>query len=288
MLTVLIPAYNEGDAIGQTIRRIQEVLSAEEDLAGFEILVVNDGSADNTGSVAESSGARVLHNPHNVGYGRSLKNGIAEAAHDSVCIIDADGTYPIDRIPDLFATFRQGFDMVIGARVTEQHTDSIFKRPLRAFLKKLVEFVAEREVPDANSGLRIFSRKTILKYQAHLCDTFSFTTSLTLGYMLTGRYVKFVPIDYATRIGKTKVRLLKDSLKTLQYILQAILYYNPIKIFTLFSLLCILMSVVSFAVGHYTGLNAPYYLGIGGLLVSLIMFGLGLVADLLRQIMMKE
>lgn len=122
---------------------------------------------------------------------------------------------------------------------------------------------------------------------AHLCNTFSFTTSLTLAYMMTTRYVAYMPIGYSDRIGETKVRLWKDSLRTLQYIIQAIIYYNPIKIFLLMSLICFAISLISLGIGVAFQLATGYMLGVGAFLVSIIVFALGLVADLLRQILSK-
>jgi glycosyltransferase involved in cell wall biosynthesis len=286
MISIVIPAYNEADAIGATIRSLRETLSGTA-IADAEILVVDDGSTDRTGDIAEQAGASLVRHPHNVGYGQALKGGILAARHDTIVIIDADLTYPAESIDELVAEYQRGFDMVVGARTGHHYEGSVFKGPLRNILKFVVEFSAGRSVPDANSGLRVFSRKTIKGYLPHLCNTFSFTTSLTLAYMLTGRFVQYMPIAYHARVGKTKVKLLKDSLLTLQYIVQAIIYYNPLKIFLLLTLVTIALSIIGFIAAAITGLHAPYFLGVGGLLMSIIVFALGLLADLLRQILVK-
>ncbi|MEP5625708.1 MAG: glycosyltransferase, partial [Hyphomicrobiales bacterium] len=229
-----------------------------------------------------------ITNLHNLGYGRSLKNGIAAAIHDTICIIDGDLTYPADRIPELYEEHKKGFDLVVGSRTGSNFSGILAKGPLRWILRHLVEFAAGRPVPDPNSGLRVFSKSTIRQLEPYLCDTFSFTTSMTLGYMRSSKFVKHIPIEYHDRHGQTNVKLFKDSLRTLQYIVQAILYYNPMKIFTLFSALCILMSLIGFLVGMITNVGVFYYLSIGSLLISIIMFGFGLLADLLRQILNKS
>jgi hypothetical protein len=139
-----------------------------------------------------------------------------------------------------------------------------------------------------NSGLRVFSRRTVEPYFGQLCDTFSFTTSLTLAYMMTARFVNFVPISYGTRHGRSKVKLFRDALRTLQYIVQSILYYNPIKLFLLAAggsaLFTLLLAAAAMRVSSTTTLMV---LAIGGA-ATMVLFGLGLVADLLRQIMAKE
>ncbi len=286
MISIVIPALNEAGGIAGTIDSLQQALSDSPE-AGAEILVVDDGSSDATARIAAAAGASVVRHPHNVGYGQALKSGIRAARHDTIVIIDADLTYPAQSIPELVAEFRKGFDMVVGARTGHHYTGSVFKGPLRDILKFLVEFSAGRSIPDANSGLRVFSRATIAGYLPHLCNTFSFTTSLTLAYMLTGRFVTYVPIPYHERVGKTKVKLLKDSLLTLQYIVQAIIYYNPLKLFLLLTLITIMLAVSGFLAAAITGLHAPYLLGIGGLLMSIAVFALGLLADLLRQILVR-
>jgi glycosyltransferase involved in cell wall biosynthesis len=284
MISIIIPAFNEENAIGATVDELRQVMDGYD----TEILVVDDGSQDTTAAVAAEHGASVVANPHNVGYGRALKRGIKEARHDTICIIDADLTYPADAIPGLLSTFDEGFDLVIGERTGHHYQGSAIKGPLRKVLQFLVEFAASRQVPDANSGLRVFSRKTITPHLDHLSDVFSFTTSMTLAYMMTGLFVKFLPIDYNQRVGSTKVRLLKDSIRTLLFICRAIMYYNPLKIFLLFSLSCVAAAVVGFALALITGLSAPYYLSIGSILMAILMFGVGLVAELLRQILIKQ
>jgi polyisoprenyl-phosphate glycosyltransferase len=286
MISIIIPALNEAGGIQETIESLRRTLAATAE-ADAEILVVDDGSSDDTARLAAAMGASVVRHPHNIGYGQALKSGILAAQHDTIVIIDADLTYSAEEIPTLVAEFRRGFDMVVGARTGHHYEGSVFKGPLRDVLRFFVEFSAGRCIPDANSGLRVFSRQTIRSYLPHLCNTFSFTTSLTLAYMLTGRFVTYLPIAYHERVGKTKVRLFKDSLRTLQYIVQAIIYYNPLKLFLLLTLITISLAIGGFLTAAITGLHAPYFLGVGGLLVSVVVFALGLIADLLRQILVR-
>jgi glycosyltransferase involved in cell wall biosynthesis len=285
-ISLVIPAFDEAPAIEGTLASVRSVLE-RVDLDGFEVIVVDDGSHDGTGGLARNAGAQVIVHPQNVGYGRSLKDGISSARYDTIVISDADGTYPMDRIPDLLEQYRRGFDMVVGQRTGALRGDSAMKGPMRAILRGLVEFTAGRRVPDVNSGLRMFSRRTSMRYFPQLCDTFSFTTSLTLAYMLTGRFVSYVPISYGERIGTTKIRLFRESLRTLQYIVQSILYYNPIKIFLLLSGGCLLVGLPLFTLGGLLDSIAFTLLGTGALMVAVLAFCLGLVADLLRQILAK-
>jgi glycosyltransferase involved in cell wall biosynthesis len=286
MISVVIPALNEELAIGATIAGVSEVLTAAN-LMPFEIVIVDDGSTDQTGKIAAAAGAKVVRHPHNIGYGRSLKNGIAAAQFDLIAICDADGTYPVSAIPELVRLHREGYDMAVGQRQGPHYRESMLKMPMRALLRFLVEWTAGRHIPDINSGLRVFSRAAVMQYFAHLCDTFSFTTSMTLAYMMTGRFVAYTPIDYFERAGLSKVRLFRDALRTLQYVVEAILYYNPLKIFLLFSLICLVASALMMAVSFYFAIVTGVILAVGTAMVSVIIFGLGLLAVLLKQIMDK-
>ena len=138
-----------------------------------------------------------------------------------------------------------------------------------------------------NSGLRVFSKSTVLPFFDQLCNTFSFTTSLTLAYFMTGKYVSYLPISYQERVGQTKVRLFKDTLRTLQYIVQAVLYYNPIKLFILFCGVTIAFSGVCLIGALILQLNSLFLLGVGGILVSFLIFSIGLLADQLRQLLIR-
>jgi glycosyltransferase involved in cell wall biosynthesis len=282
MISVVIPAYNEAAGIGSVLDELRQILGAPQ-LAGAQIIVVDDGSADATAERATAGGAHlVVRHAHNLGYGRSIKDGIAAATHDVIVIADADGSYPVAEIPRLVQRFHDGFDMVVGARSGPNYQESAIKAPLRGILKFLVEFTAGRRVPDVNSGMRVFSKATVSMYVRHLSNSFSFTTSLTLAYMLTGRFVTYEPIDYRPRIGTTNVRLVRDSLRTLQYIVHSITIFNPIKLFLLLSLACALIAVVCFVLTM-----ADFFPGGGiatvlALLAAIVVFALGLLADLIQ------
>jgi len=287
MVSVIIPAYNEESSIYSTINEVKNVLNSI-DITQYEIIIIDDGSTDNTAKEAATTGIKIIINPHNMGYGFSLKRGITEAVYDTIIITDADSTYPFDAVADMLEQYNKGFDLVVGARTGKHYEESFLKVVLRKVLRKLVEFTAGRQIPDINSGLRVFSRDTIKPYLGRLCDTFSFTTSQTLAYMMTGKFVKYINIKYKKRQGTTKVRLLKDSVRTTQYIIEAAVYYNPLRIFMLFGILCILFSLFGIFLSLLLQIRGGYYLSIGGLLVALVIFCIGLLAVLLKQIMDKE
>lgn len=288
MISVVIPAYNEENAIEKTIKEIQKVMKKNKLDKGSEIIVVNDGSTDNTKKVAEKSGAIVVNNPTNMGYGFSLKRGINKAKNEMIVITDADLTYPFESVPKMLEKKKEGFDLVVGARTGKYYKQSFFKSFLRRLMKHLVQFVSGKKIKDINSGLRVFDKSLVTKYFPRLCDTFSFTTSQTLAYLMNNHFVCYVDIPYNKRVGKSKIKLFRDSLKSIRYILEACVYYNPLKIFTLLSIILIILSIIGFIFSHFVHINAGYILGIGGLLLSIVVFSIGLLAVILKQIMDKN
>lgn len=286
MLSIVIPAYNEEKSILQTLELISETLRLEK-INPSEIIVVDDGSSDNTALLAQAAGAIVVKHPHNIGYGGALKTGILKAKYNAILITDSDGTYPINRIQDLYKKYVEGFDMVVGARVGKNYRGSAIKWPMRIALRFLVEWTAGRKIPDINSGMRIFDKTKIISYFPRLCNTFSFTTSATLAYMMNGQFVTYVPIDYAERVGETHVRLWKDSLRTFQFILQAVTYYNPLKIFLLLSFCLFSLGIFSIIVGLIFKIATAFVMAVAAFFGCILIFALGLLADLLRQILGK-
>jgi len=242
-VSIVIPAYNEEEAIRSVVLRLRDVLQA----AGIvhEILVVDDGSNDATAAEATAAGATVVQHPQNRGYGRSLKTGILAARYDLIAITDADGTYPAERLPDLIALCDR-FHMVVGARTGKYHRGTLVKRIGRFFFRLLSEFAAGQRIADINSGLRVFRRHDVLRFFPLICSGFSFTTTTTLVYLLNDLCVHHVPIDYECRQGLSKVNHFRDTLRALQIIVEAILRYNPIKIFLLLALPFVLLGIVLF------------------------------------------
>jgi len=206
----------------------------------------------------------------------------ADDAYELV-ITDADGSYPAERIPALVAKIEEGFDMAVGARHGTQQYDSLLRIPARLVFRFLVEFTTGARVPDINSGLRSFRRSQALPYFPDLCRGFSFTTTLTLIYILTGKYVVYLPIEYRERIGRSKIRIVRDTLRTLQYIIEVIVTYNPLK---LFLLLCLLPGALALAtMAWWAVTRQPTLLVVAAILLgaSFILFGLGLLAFLGRR-----
>jgi glycosyltransferase involved in cell wall biosynthesis len=278
-VSILVPAYNEAGVIAETIDRIREVMGRTG--AAYEIVVIDDGSEDDTAARAEALGVRVVRHPTNGGYGHALKTGMRHARHDWCAIVDADGSYPIDRLPELLSWVPR-FDMVVGARTGEHYWGSLPKRLGRIALRKMVDFVVGIDVPDVNSGMRVFRKDIALAHARRISSGFSFTTTLTLAMILEDHFVRWVPIDYHARVGRSKVRPAVETLRMLQNLTQAIVYYNPLKIFLL---VCFASVGIGLVVGLPLAVVHPaagvFFAGVA-LLAAMLAGAMGLLAEAIR------
>jgi glycosyltransferase involved in cell wall biosynthesis len=224
-ISVVVPAYNEEAGIKSVVENIRNVLGGKFD---YEIIVVDDCSQDKTGKIASAAGARVIRNSVNSGQGASVKNGLRAAAGDYAVLIDADGTYPADKIPALIKKLDEGFDLAVGARTGKNYWRGGLLTSARLIFKWLAEIIAFKKIPDINSGLRAFRRDKALPILDHCSNRFSFMTSLTLIFLLKKYKAAYVPIDYYARRGKSKVHYAKDALRTLKIMFKIAFLYKPI------------------------------------------------------------
>lgn len=230
-VTVVVPVYNEEESIESTIGQIRAALEgrAEE----YEIIAVDDCSTDSTAAklkAIEEPCLKIVTHSRNKGYGAALKTGIRAAKHSIVAITDADGTYPNEMIPALASRLGAN-DMVVGARTGEKASIPLIRRPAKWLIGKLANYLARYEIPDINSGLRVFYRNLAMRFIDILPDGFSFTTTITLAMLTCGSEVEYVPIDYAKRVGRSKIRPIRDTLNFVQLIIRTILLFEPLRIF---------------------------------------------------------
>jgi len=279
-VSFVIPAFNEEAAIPVVLESIQRI--AKERRLQAECIVVDDGSTDQTAAVAASHGARVISIPMNVGYGAALKRGIEAAAHPRIVITDADGSYPLDFAPELLSRLER-FDLVIGRRTGTTYYRSLLTYPFRLAYLLLVWFVVGRRVPDPNSGLRAFRREAVQEFLPVMCAGFSFSTSMTTLFLLSGRTVDYVAIPYHRRIGKSKIRFVRDMLRTGQILCSVILLYNPIKLFVLLAGATALVGTGLVVAGLLRNSWSVWLPGVLFILFSGVFFCFGLVADLMAN-----
>lgn len=226
-ITVIVPAYNEEKAVRAQVEAIHHCLQATGIV--YEIIVVDDGSSDRTAAEALGSQARVLQHAVNRGYGAAIKTAIVAATYDTLVIIDADGTYPVDQIPVLVSKLATA-DMVVGARIGSDVNIPWARRPAKWMLSKLATRIADQQIPDLNSGLRAFRRSCIQQYFPILSNRFSFTTTSTLSLLADEYRVVYHPINYYQRIGQSKITP-RHFMDFAILILRMAMLFQPLKVF---------------------------------------------------------
>jgi glycosyltransferase involved in cell wall biosynthesis len=231
--SLIIPAYNEQNGILPVLDQLQATLNAAA--CQYEIIVVNDGSIDDTGKLLRSyslsaPGIRLIEHRRNCGYGASLKTGIRNAKHAWIVITDADGTYPNDRIPHLVSLTDQA-DMVVGARIGANVRYSNLRKIPKWFLVHFAQWLTRSQIPDLNSGLRVFRKSVVERFLTILPNNFSFTTSITVAMLMNNYAVHYEPIDYHARVGRSKIKPIRDTLRFVQLILRTGVYFAPLRIF---------------------------------------------------------
>lgn len=281
-VSIVIPAFNEGAHVAQQIRDVEQIMRTSG--WKFEIIVVDDGSADGTAEAAAATGARVLRRSRNRGYGAALKLGIRESNYDWILITDADGTYPVEAIPGILAEGR-GSAMVVGARTGETVRIPLVRRPAKAFLRWLASYLAGQHLPDINSGLRLMRKDLVQQYEHLLPSGFSFTTTITLAAACNDHNVRYVPINYHARLGESKIRS-RHAYDFLLLILRTIVFFNPLKVFIPFGAVLAVAGIAKFIYDIVRdNLSESAVLALLG---ALIVWAVGLLADQNARIAMHR
>lgn len=273
-VTILVPAYNEELSIGETISRLRELYPE------FEVLVVDDGSTDNTLQVAMEAGANVWPHPYNIGNGAAIKSGLRVAQGEWIVMMDADGQHAPEDVFRLLE-FKDTYDMVVGARSKDSET--LFHRDIaNAVYNWFASYVTRFKVEDLTSGFRMVRSTTARQFIYLLPNTFSYPSTLTMAYLRSGRSVKYVPIETKFRLGKSKIKLLQDGTRFFLIITKVATLFSPLRVF-----LPISTGFFATALGYYlyTFITTGRFTNMSALLFnsSIIIFLIGLVAEQISQ-----
>ncbi len=260
-VSIVIPAFNEGPAIAAVVAALAE--------SGpwHEIIVVDDGSRDDTGANAAAAGATVVRHPYNKGNGAAVKSGIRRATGKYVLIVDGDGQHSPADARRLVARLGE-YDLVIGARSNGTQATHA-RRVGNSLLNRLASYMTDREIPDLTSGFRGARREYLREFLHLLPNGFSTPTTTTLAFIKAGYNVAFEPTDARQRVGSSKIRLARDGTKFFLIILKIVTIYSPMRVF-------LPLSVVTFVIGVLYGVwNVALHSRIPNGSVLLILFALG-------------
>ncbi|MBI5197682.1 MAG: glycosyltransferase family 2 protein [Nitrospirae bacterium] len=274
-VSVVIPAFREEKVIGSVIRNVKAVLGEET-----EVIVVDDGSGDDTGKAAAEAGARVLTHPYNIGNGAAVKTGIRAATGDLIVMMDGDGQHKAEDIPKLLAGL-ETYDMVIGARTGESET-RLHRDVANRIYNAFAGYLSKQKILDLTSGFRAFRAKIAKRFVYLLPNTFSYPTTLTLSMIRAGHSVRFVPIVTRQRVGKSKIKLLKDGTRFFLIMLRISTLYSPFRVFLPVSAIFIVVGLLNYA---YTFLTEHRFTNMSAMLLmnGVLIFMLSLVAEQIAQ-----
>ncbi|WP_026279393.1 MULTISPECIES: glycosyltransferase family 2 protein [unclassified Thioalkalivibrio] len=279
-LSVVIPARNEGRAIGSVVQGVREVLP------DAEVIVVDDGSVDNTAATAKEAGARVLVQPYSMGNGAAIKRGARSAGGDIIVFMDGDGQHNPDDIGRLVECLENGFDMAVGARQKGSQAN-VGRGLANQFYNRLASYMTGQHIKDLTSGFRAVRARLFREFLHLLPNGFSYPTTITMAFFRAGYPVSYVPIHAARRVGKSHLKPIQDGIRFLLIIFKVGTLYSPLKLFVPFSLVFFLVGLGYYlftfvTMGRFTNMSALL------LTTSVVIFLIGLVSEQITQLIYKD
>lgn len=279
-ISVVMPAKNESGAVGLTISKINELNLVDE------VIVVNDGSSDNTQEVAEQAGAKVLTHPYSKGNGAAIKTGARAASGDVIVFMDADGQHDPRDISSLLEKIEQGYDLVVGARQKGSQA-SVGRGIANSLYNNLASYMTEHTVEDLTSGFRAVRVDKFREFLYLLPNGFSYPTTSTMAFFRAGYSVTYVPIHAAKRIGKSHIQPMKDGVRFFLIIFKIATLFSPLKMFLPIAVILFLMATgwygyTLYEFGRFTNMSALLYTG------SVMIFLMGLISEQITALMYKD
>ena len=275
-VSVVIPVLDEAGALGTVIDDVRRALDGSGH--PYELIVVDDCSRDGSREIARDRRVTLLRHAETRGSGAARKTGVRAATGDVIVMLDADGTYPAAAIPDMLRYF-PAYDQVIGWRQQERGTH----RWLRGFAKYLIRnlacYLTQKHIPDLNSGLKAFKRLPMLDYLHLVPDGFSCVSSMTIAFLCNGYAIKYHPIEYFPRIGKSKFHPIKDTWAYLLTAIRMVMYFNPLRVFLPLSAFMLATGAVKtvYDVWTYDMQQSDIVIFVS----AVVILALGLLADLI-------
>ena len=279
-LSIIIPAKDESKSLKNWLPELcKTYLDAQ-------IIVVDDGSTDNTSDIAKQAGATVVRHPISLGNGAAIKSGVRASSGDTLLFMDGDGQHQIKDIPKLIETFNQGYDMVVGARKAKDQA-SIWRRLANGFGCWLSSLIVKQRIEDLTSGFRVAKADCFKAFLHLLPNGFSYPTTITMAFFRTGFTVAYKTVDVRNRFGKSHLRPIRDAFKFLIIIYKMTILYSPCKVFIPVSLLHFIAGFANYAYTyHVTG----RFTNMSAVLISagIIIFLIGLISEQITSLMYQQ
>jgi len=274
-ISIIIPAYNEGQSIGSVVQQVRKLHPSAE------IIVIDDGSSDHTAQIAFAAGAKVYAHPYNIGNGAAVKSGIRVASGDILVFMDGDGQHDPTEINSMLA-FLPEYDMVVGAR-TQRGQASIGRALGNRFYNWFASYVAKFEIQDLTSGFRAIKADLARSFLFLLPNTYSYPTTITLGVLRSGLTVKYVPIAASMRKqGKSKIKFFQDGVRFFMIIVRICTLYSPMRVFLP---VCFFMFMLGLSWYVYTLATEGRFTNMSALLftTSIMIFMMSLISEQISQ-----
>ncbi|MEM7432480.1 MAG: glycosyltransferase family 2 protein [Pseudomonadota bacterium] len=279
-LSIIIPAKNESGAIGDVVK------IACEEFPEAEVIVVNDGSTDDTAEAAAAAGARVVTHPQSMGNGAAVKSGARAATGELLAFMDGDGQHDARHFRTLLKKIDEGYDMAVGARDSVAHA-SIGRLFANGIYNEIASRLTHTRISDLTSGFRIARADLFRQFLYLLPNGFSYPTTITMAFLRSGFPVCFEPVPVAERVGKSHIRPIRDGIRFFVIIFKIATLYSPLKIF-------LPVSGVFFATGlgwyAYTFLTAGRFTNMSALMMSVavIIFLIGLISEQITALTYRQ
>jgi len=279
-VSVVIPAKNEGASLRPLLKELLDMDCLDE------VIVVDDGSGDDTCSISSEEGAIVVTHPYSKGNGGAIKSGARAASGDIIVFMDADGQHSPADIPRLLEKLGKGYDMVVGARQAGSQA-SLGRGVANRFYNMLASYMTGHTIEDLTSGFRAVWATKFLEFLYLLPNGFSYPTTSTMAFFRAGYSVVYVPIRTSRRIGQSHIRLVRDGMRFLLIIFKIGTLYSPLKLFApiavlLFALASLWYGYTFVSLGRFTNMSALLYTG------SVMVFLMGLISEQITALMYKD
>lgn len=270
-LSIIIPAKNEASSLATLLPRIKELYPEAE------VIVVDDGSNDDTGSIARDNGAVCVHHHFSLGNGAAVKSGARAANGTTLIFLDGDGQHNPDDIERLLSRKKDGLDMVIGARDNKSQA-SLYRLIANKIYNRFASIMTGRNIMDLTSGFRVVDAKKFRQFLYLLPNGFSYPTTITMAFMRNGYMVDYVPIRALKREGESKISIWKDGIRFLLIIMKIGSLFSPMRLFLPISFLLFVTGITYYA---YTYFKFERFTNMTALLLtsSLLVFLIGIVSE---------